>query len=222
MRLVVVFLGIGALVVAGFALFGESFDARFTVEGSVIWLSSQGKWAAVAAIGLLASDVLLPVPATVVFTALGIVFGPWTGGFVGTLGFSLGGVIAYGVCWAFGEKAARWLLGERDFVQGHRLFSESGGWIVAMSRWLPVLPEVISCMAGLTRMPPAKFFVSVLCGSAPPAFAFAFLGHMGSDQPVLALAISAIAAPLLWWLIGRRLRPSRSNGPPGKPEEPGT
>jgi uncharacterized membrane protein YdjX (TVP38/TMEM64 family) len=206
MRIIWVFLVLAALVLVVFALFGEQFDAQFSVEGSLNWLRAQGRWAGLAALGLLASDLLLPIPATVIFTALGIVFGPWLGGLIGTIGFSLGGWIGYGTCLAFGEKAARWILGQRDFDRGKRLFQDSGGWIVALSRWLPVLPEVISCMAGLTRMPPLRFTIALLCGSAPPAFAFAFLGHAGSENPAIALGVSAIIAPLLWWVIGRRLK----------------
>ena len=95
------------------------------------------------------------------------------------------------------------LLGERDYARGKMLFRRSGGWIVVVSRWLPVLPEVISCMAGLTRMPWPRFVIALVCGSAPPAFVFAFLGQAGSHHPGLALAVSAIVAPVLWLIAGR-------------------
>ena len=205
MRLLLLFLTLAVLVVVGFVLWGDSMESRFTVSGSQEWIQARGNRAWLAAVFLLASDIILPIPATVVFTALGMIYGPWMGGILGTLGFSLGGTIAYLLCLGCGEKAARLILGEKDFERGHRLFGKSGGWIVAASRWLPVLPEVIACMAGLTRMPSGKFFAALICGSAPPAFAFAILGHAGKDQPLIALGISAVAAPLLWLIVGKRL-----------------
>ena len=36
--------------------------------------------------------------------------------------------------------------------RGHQLFHDYGGWILALSRWLPLLPEVVACMAGLFHM----------------------------------------------------------------------
>jgi uncharacterized membrane protein YdjX (TVP38/TMEM64 family) len=206
MRLLWLFLGLAGVVLITFAIWGDGFERQFTIDGSVAWLRDHGKWAWLAAIALLASDLLLPIPSTVVFTALGILYGPWLGGLIGTVGFALGGFIAYGACRSFGDRVALWLLGERDYQRGRRLFEKAGGWIVVLSRWLPVLPEVISCIAGLTRMPVAPYSIALVCGSAPVAFAFAVLGHAGRDQPLLAVIASMIMAPILWFLAGRILR----------------
>ena len=205
MRLFWLFLALACIVLVTFAIWGDAFENQFTIEGSLAWLRSHGQWAWLAAIALLAGDLLLPVPSTVVFTALGILYGPWLGGLIGAVGFASGGAVAYAVCRSFGEKAALRLLGERDYLRGRQLFEKSGGWIVVLSRWLPILPEVISCIAGLTRMPIGKFVAALLCGSCPIAFAFAALGHAGKDQPLLALAASAIVAPLLWLATSRSL-----------------
>ncbi|MCB1094729.1 MAG: VTT domain-containing protein [Verrucomicrobiae bacterium] len=203
MRLLWLFLGLTAVVLISFAIWGDGFESQFTVEGSIAWLRSHGNWAWFAAIMLLASDLVLPIPSTVVFTALGILYGPWLGGLIGTVGFALGGFIAYGACRGFGERIAQRLLGDRDYQRGRQLFEKAGGWIVVLSRWLPVLPEVISCIAGLTRMPVAQYSIALICGSAPVAFAFAVLGHAGRDQPMLAVIASMVMAPILWFVAGK-------------------
>ena len=185
MRLFWLFIGLAALVLIPFLIWGDRFEDTFSATGAAEWLRGYGGRAWLAAIVLLASDLVLPVPSTMVFTALGIV---------------------YGACLRFGEAAALRLLGKEDYARGQKLFRRSGGWIVVVSRWLPVLPEVISCMAGLARMPWQRFFVALVCGSAPPAFAFAFLGQAGSQHPGLALAASAVAAPVLWLIAGRWLK----------------
>ena len=94
------------------------------------------------------------------------------------------------------------LLGRRDLERGEWLFARIGGWAVALSRWLPLLPEVVACMAGLTRMPARTFFVALACGSVPLGFAFAAIGHAGAERPALTLALSA-GLPLVLWLAAR-------------------
>jgi len=153
-----------------------------------------------------ASDLLLPIPSTAIMAALGLVYGPIWGGLIGTAGSFLGGALGYGLCRWFGRPLALRILGPDGLVQGERLFARAGGWLVALSRWLPILPEVIACMAGVTRMPVWAFVAALLCGAAPMAFTFAAIGHLGGDHPVLAIVLSALAPPLLWLLVGNYVR----------------
>jgi membrane protein DedA with SNARE-associated domain len=101
------------------------------------------------------------------------------------------------------------LLGPEGLMDGERLFARVGGWLVVLSRWLPVFPEVIACMAGLARMPPLPFFAALVCGSAPLGFGFAAIGHAGGDYPVLAIALSAGLPPLLWLAVRPYFRAKR-------------
>ena len=79
---------------------------------------------------------------------------------------------------------------------------KNGSLIVAISRWLPVLPEVIACVAGLHQMKWLPFLIGLLCGVIPLGFIFAYIGHAGSSYPVLTIVISAGLPPLLW-LVAR-------------------
>jgi uncharacterized membrane protein YdjX (TVP38/TMEM64 family) len=137
-------------------------------------------------------------------SALGFVYGPWWGGTLAAGGSWLAGLLAYGLCRALGPRIAVRLVGARDLERGQRLFASVGGWLVAWSRWLPVLQETIACMAGLTRMPFATFAVALACGSVPMGFAFAAIGHAGVENPALAIGLSAALPPVLW-LISRRI-----------------
>jgi uncharacterized membrane protein YdjX (TVP38/TMEM64 family) len=207
-RLLWIFLGLAVLVLIPFLIWGEGLERTFSQERVTVWLTEYGRWAWAAGILVLASDLLLPIPATAVMAALGIVYGPLWGGLIGTAGGFLGGTLGYGLCRGFGRPLALRLLGARDLDQGERLFARAGGWLVVLSRWLPVFPEVIACMAGLSRMPLRTFLIALLCGSAPLAFTFAAIGHAGGGHPVLAIALSALAPPLLWlvvrpWVIRR-------------------
>jgi uncharacterized membrane protein YdjX (TVP38/TMEM64 family) len=76
---------------------------------------------------------------------------------------------------------------------------------------LPILPEVIACMAGLTRMRLSHFSLAMACGCLPMGFTFAIIGHSGVDHPGLALALSAAVPPLLWLLVRPIIRQKTSS-----------
>ena len=182
MRLLLWFIGLSALVLATWLIWGGSLEESFSLEGSVAWLGQAGPWAWAAGIGLLAADLVLPVPGTVVMSALGYVYGVLLGGLVATVGSITAGMFGYGVGRLIGEKAARRWLGDLDFEKGKLLFARGGGWMIALSRSLPILPEAISCTAGLVRMPFRRFMASLTCGSLPVGYLFAWIGVAGTGE----------------------------------------
>ena len=206
MRLIVAFVGLAALFLLPFLFVGDAFERIFSLTGTVAWLREYDRWAWAAGVLLLLSDLILPVPGTVVMSALGFVYGPVIGGAVAALGSFLSGVLGYGLCRLLGLRAAVRILGQQDLARGQRLFADMGGWLVALSRWLPLFPEVVACMAGLTRMRFATFLAALACGSLPLGFAFAAVGHAGAEHPLLALTLSALAPPVLWLSVQSVLR----------------
>ena len=206
MRLVVIFLALASLVLLSFFIWGDSLMNIFTQEGSIAWLNRYGALSWIAAIVLLLTDLVLPVPGTLVMAALGYIYGPFIGGLISALGSFMAGSLGYWLCRLIGERAALGLLGKKDFERGKKLSGNIGGWIVVLSRWLPVFPEVIACMAGLTRMPPTYFHAALLCGSLPLGFTYAYIGYTGINYPALAIGLSAGVPPLIWFAISRIFR----------------
>jgi uncharacterized membrane protein YdjX (TVP38/TMEM64 family) len=205
MRLLGLFILLGLLVVVPFLIWGEGWEALFSGEHAAAWLQGHGSWAWAVGLGLLVADLFLPIPGTAVMSALGYVYGWLLGGLLSAAGSVASGLLAYGLCRAIGRRAAERIAGRKDLEQGQRMFARAGGWVVAWSRWLPVLPEVIACLAGMVRMRFEVFFAALLCGGIPLGFAFAAIGDAGRANPAMALLASALIPPLLWWTIGRRL-----------------
>ena len=205
MRLLAWFIGLAALVLVTWLIWGGAWEERFTLAGAVSWIEGAGPWAWAAGIGLLVADLLLPVPGTVVMSALGWIYGALAGGLIATAGTMLAGLCGYGIGRLIGEKAARRLLGDADFEKGKRLFARGGGWMVALSRAVPILPEALSCTAGLVRMPFGRFLASLACGSLPVGFLYAWIGAVGRDAPAWAMGFS-IAMPALLWLVASRVK----------------
>lgn len=203
MRLVAGFVILAALFLVSWLVWGGDWENQFTLQGSIAWLEAAGYWAWAGGILLLVGDLFLPVPGTIVISALGFIYGVALGGMVAGVGLSAAGILGYGVGRLFGNRFARRWLGERDFAAGQRIFTKGGGWIVAMSRALPILPEVISCTAGLVGMPFKRFSVALACGSFPMGFLFAAVGSAGREAPGWALIFSLVLPALLWWLASR-------------------
>lgn len=206
MRLILWLVALASLVLGTWMIWGSGWSEYFTLTGSVGWLERSGPWAWAAGIALLAGDLILPVPGTIVISALGYIYGFLIGGLVATTGLVVAGLLGYGVGWLFGERTARRWLGARDFERGRLHFASGGGWVVAMSRALPILPEVISCTAGLVRMPFKRFVVALVCGSVPMGFLFAAIGQAGHDAPEWSLVMSMLAPGMLWFAASRIMR----------------
>lgn len=201
MRLLYLFLALAAIVLLSFFIWGDSLMEFFSQEGTIQWLKTYGHWAWAIAIILLMADLLLPLPATLIMAALGYLYGPIVGGLIAGAGSFMSGATGYWLCRMLGEKPAVILLGKKDYEKGKKIAGNIGGWIVVMSRWLPVFPEVIACMAGLVRMPPLYFHTALLCGALPMGFVYAFVGAAGVDHPGLSIGLSAGAPPIIWFLL---------------------
>ncbi len=206
MRLLVTALVLAVAFSISFAIWGGDFVQWFSGEAAIAWIRGWGSWGWLAIVALLMSDLVLPIPATPVMAAAGYLYGPFVGGLISGLGSFCAGLTGYGLCRFFGRRIAARLAGEDELTQHETLFQRNGPWIVAASRWLPVLPEVVSCLAGLTRMPFRVFATALACGSLPLGFVYASIGASGQDNPKLALALSILVPPLLWAIARPFLR----------------
>jgi uncharacterized membrane protein YdjX (TVP38/TMEM64 family) len=193
-------------IIVPFLIWGARFDAAFSLEGARAWMEGYGRWAWAAGILLLIADIALPVPSTVVMSALGWMYGWWLGGLISAAGSMLSGIIAYAACRWIGRGAARWIAGEEGLRRGEEIFEKRGGWLVALSRWMPVMPEAVACLAGLSRMRLSVFLPALACGSVPTGFVFAVIGHMGQKDPLWAILLSCIVPVALWLGAARVLR----------------
>ncbi|MEY3583115.1 MAG: hypothetical protein RJA48_198 [Verrucomicrobiota bacterium] len=186
-------------------IWGEAFDRSFSLAGTLTWLREFGPWAAAAGVALLVADIALPIPSTIVMSALGATYGFWVGSLLSILGSMLAGLTAYGLARWAGRPAAIWIAGEDSLVRTEELFARGGAWLVLTSRWLPILPEAVACLAGLARMPFRTFFWALTVGSVPLGLTFAWIGTLTEDREGLALALSA-GLPIGAWLLSQRWR----------------
>lgn len=202
----VVVLVLLAFIVVPFALWGEWFGAFLNWQGTCELLEKNRSWAWFLGIGLLISDLFLPIPGTVVMSALGWIYGPILGGLSAAAGSFLSAHVAYELSRAIGRPIAERLAGEEGLNEAAAWFSRRCGPAVAFSRCLPVLNEAVACLAGMSLFSRREFAWAALLGSVPVGFSFAWIGHLGRENSDAALLLSVLTPLVLWFLYRRTVR----------------
>jgi uncharacterized membrane protein YdjX (TVP38/TMEM64 family) len=163
------------------------------------------RWLAAAALAaLLASDIVLPVPSSLLSTAAGALLGFGAGAAVSWLGMSAACVLGYLLARRAGAAGiSRWL-GEEDV---EALRSARAKWqdgVVVLFRPIPVLAEASVFFAGLTKMPFRRFFLLTALSNLGVSAVYAAAGAAGAELNSFLLAFaSAIAVPAVFLLFAR-------------------
>ncbi len=207
-RIHVFILFILGIILFSLFLFGDEFDKWFVSEEGLEWLRGKGAFAGLIGAGLIVADLFLPIPSPGVMAGLGQIYGWFVGGLYAALGSTVAGLCAYFIVRLMGERAAGFMAGSEELKKLRHFFEHSGAWAIALTRMLPVVPEVLCCLAGLSRMPLLTFFVALVSGTLPVSFVFAGLGSFGEEEPVttmfLATALPFLIFPPIWFLLQRR------------------
>jgi uncharacterized membrane protein YdjX (TVP38/TMEM64 family) len=153
MRWAVLWIVLIALILLPFFLFEAQFDAlatRITSSGTSRSLAAGGIFA------LLALDVFLPVPSSIVSTAAGVLFGLPRGTLVVWSGMMAGCLLAY-LVGLRAVGAARWIVGPDNLARSEALMRKYGESAIVLCRPVPVLAEATVIFAGIVRAPFARF-----------------------------------------------------------------
>ncbi len=169
------------------------------------WLSAADDHAAVFALagaGLLAADVLLPVPSSIVGTMLGARLGFVAGFIAAFAGMMSGQVLAY--------AASRRLLRKRV----HTLAATPTLAAIFLSRPVPVLAEAMAIAAGAAQLSWRQFLLACGGGNLVYAGALALNGAALIPGDLLGPGlVLPMVLPVAAWLIWRAThRDSRSGG----------
>lgn len=211
-----------ALVLIPFFLFGTAIEARTAA------LAAAGQGGiALGGAALLALDIVLPVPSSLLATAIGAALGPWLGTLVNAAGLTLG--CAAGLMLGrSGSPLARRILGHALFRRFAAGSERHGLVLILVCRAVPVLGEASIVAAGAGRTPFAPALAAAAAANAAIGAAYALAG---TAAPAFAIGLAIglpVAAGLGAWLWLRRpagpapLRPSPEGGatPPGPAEAP--
>ena len=194
-----------------FLAFGEQIDTR--VRG---WFDPppSRQMVALLTVAVLASDILLPVPSSVVNTLAGSELGVFLATTASWLGMTFGAVLGFAIARRWGRPAAQRFGSAADLERLDSSVDRFGTLMLIATRALPVLAEAAVLLLGASRMPWRSFLPAVALSNLGIAAIYSAFGAYAREQGHLALAIAAsIALPLLAATIARRLHDALASGP---------
>jgi len=163
-----------------------------------------GRGGGPAALGggaLLVADVVLPVPASVVMIANGVLFGIAAGAALSLIGGTAAAVAGYGLGRWAGPAVLRRVCSPAEQQRAMRLVARWGVLAVVVTRPVPLLAETVAVMAGAQRMGWGRTAVAAVVGVLPAAVLYAAAGALGgSGQVGLGVfGVVVLVAALLWF-----------------------
>ena len=166
--------------------------------------------AALLIVGLLAGDVVLPVPSSAVNALAGLLFGWAFGAALIWLGLTLGCGLGYALGAKGARPLARRLLGDTDLARAVGRFGPAAPATLVLTRAVPVLAEAGTLAAGAAGMPVGAFLRVTSLANAGVAIVYAGVGAAALNAHSFLLAFLAAAGlPALAWgfwrLAGRRV-----------------
>ena len=154
-------------------------------------------------IGLLVLDLFITVPTLGLVMLSGYFLGYPYGVLASLSGLMLAGCTGYLLSYWYGGRVLRFLI--RDATRRDEMttsFHRHAFTMILLSRALPMLPEVTSCLSGSTRLPFLKFLGAWTLSSLPYVLIAAYSGSRSSfDNPEPAL-FTAIAMMTVLWMEG--------------------
>ncbi len=155
-------------------------------------------------------DLFISIPTLATIMLAGFFMGTFLGSLFTIAGLSIAGITGYTLGYKFGDPILGFLLkNEKEKDELVDAFLENGFLTILLSRALPVLPEVSTCIAGMTKMPFLKFFTAWLISITPYTIIAAYAGASSSAKsPEPAIIAWAVLTSFLWicWFFFKRKR----------------
>lgn len=214
LKLAIIAAGIVVLILVPYFLWHEPMDAYFESPQFAAWVASAKPYAWAVAIALLVGDLFLPIPAAPVVATAGAIYGTFWGGVIGASGSFLAGLVAYALARLAGRKVSRFLATEDEMADLQEFFDTWGVGGIIASRAMPVVPEVLTFMAGLSGMHLRRLMLALSIGAIPMGFLLAWAGSTTGTSSMLLLVLTLVPAGLwciyLVWAQSLRARRLRS------------
>lgn len=205
-RLVTLGGALALVVILSFVLLEDRLPAAWRDPGA--WQVTPSWGVAMGSIALLATDVLLPVPSSVVMVGNGVAFGFAGGALVSTVGATSAVMLGWLLGRVGGRQVHRWL-GPAEGTRLAELVRRHGAWVVVASRPVPVVAEMVAVLAGAGGMRAGVALASGFAGATGTAVPYAWAGAAAAQgQGWWPLLLAAVLAALTWFFgrsaVGRR------------------
>jgi uncharacterized membrane protein YdjX (TVP38/TMEM64 family) len=204
MRRTIALVAIVAAVVIGSKLLIENLLGLSLEPLARSWMADAGATGAAAVVLLLAVDIFIPVPSSIVMVLSGAAFGVVWGSMLAFVGSIGGEWLGFELARKYGTSlSARFIGDDAERQRLNRMLNEHGAAAVAVTRALPVVMETMSVVAGLSTMKRSTFLIASTLGTLPIVVVYAYAGavsrEMDSVVPAVVILIAVAAAGWVWY-----------------------
>lgn len=177
------------------------------------WMADAGTSGAAVVVFLLAVDIFIPVPSSIVMVLSGAAFGVWRGALLALVGSIGGEWLGFELARRYGSTWFKRFIGDEDERRRlNEVLKTHGAAAVAVTRALPVVMETMSVVAGLSTMRRGTFLIASLIGTAPIVIVYAYAGAVSRDTgslvPAIVILMAVAAAGWVWYRAAIRKAPS--------------
>ncbi len=191
-----------------FLFIGEKLEAELTA-----WFDEALSPAATATLiaGVLATDILLPVPSSFVSTFGGAQLGVPLATVASWLGMTVGGMLGFALARFGGRPLAKRLAGTGNLQAMERLATRFGPRLIIVTRAVPVLAEASVLLMGASGLSWRPFVVPLALSNLGIALAYSLFGRYAVEHDALLPALAAsVVIPLLATALFRMWLPKQA------------
>jgi uncharacterized membrane protein YdjX (TVP38/TMEM64 family) len=150
---------------------------------------------------VLASDIILPVPSSIVMYTNGYILGLIAGSFISLVAVMIGAIVGYylGKMTSLGIKA-------KEDENAERVLLKYGTMSILISRGIPILSESICIVCGYNKMPLKLYLILNLIGYIPVCLVYGFFGSAGYDKNTFLISFGcSLLISALFWFLGKKM-----------------
>ncbi|MFC2030162.1 TVP38/TMEM64 family protein [Chloroflexota bacterium] len=163
--------------------------------------------------GLLAADIFLPTPSSLVSTGIGFFLGFIPGMLVSWAAMCISCAIGYWIAVWLGRPVATKFVGDEELDKLHNLYGRIGDWVIVVLRPVPVLAEASVLFAGMARMPFRRFMLLAGLSNLGISAVYSAVGaYSATVNSFLLVFAAAILVPAIGMLATRGLRRESAEG----------
>lgn len=189
--------------------FLREFIAAFSsLETTEEYIAGYGLLAPlISALLMIFQSIIAPLPAFLITIANGALFGFWGGMLLSWSSAMLGAALCFYIARFFGAKHVAKIVTRPVVSRTDEFIQEYGNFAILIARLLPYVPfDVVSYVAGLTRMQFLGFWVATGIGQLPATAVYTYLGNkISANTKLLLYGFGlAISVSIVIWLVKNR------------------
>jgi uncharacterized membrane protein YdjX (TVP38/TMEM64 family) len=191
------------LIVILFLLFG---GAEEYFEQSVSGLIDNQKSFAFTSFLVLCSDIVLPVPSSIVMYLNGAVLGMFQGAVLSFVSVMVSSVIGY----LIGLLSLKLFKNNKAHSKSDELLKKTGPLAIILTRGIPILSESVTIVAGYNSYSFYQFLLWNFIGYLPVCLIYAYFGSISNSQDAFLISFGiSIAISFVLWIVGKKVLTSK-------------